>query len=72
MPTSRSCPVVLIAASAGGFRAVSTVVRALPARFPAAIVLFQHRSPSRTSLLTQLLARQTALPVVEARSGQVI
>jgi two-component system chemotaxis response regulator CheB len=62
-------PVVLIAASADGIQATSEIIRALPASFPAAVVIVQHRSPFRPSLLTDLLAARTPLTVTDARTG---
>jgi two-component system chemotaxis response regulator CheB len=62
-------PVVLIAASADGIEATSEIIRALPASFPAAVVIVQHRSPVRPSLLTDLLAARTPLAVTDAHTG---
>jgi len=72
VPGPNSFPVVLVAASAGGFQAVSTIVKALPADLPAAVVILVHRSPNRRSVLGRLLARQSKLPVVDAANGQRI
>jgi two-component system chemotaxis response regulator CheB len=63
-------PVVLIAASADGIGATSQIIRALPADFPAAVVIVQHRPPFRPSLLTNLLASRTALVVTDAMTGR--
>jgi two-component system CheB/CheR fusion protein len=54
---------VVIGASAGGIEALSTVLAALPADFPAPIVIAQHIDPSRVSHLQEILARRTTLPV---------
>ena len=64
-----TCPIVLMAASAGGIEAVTTILNALPSEFPAAIVVVQHRSPANTSLLRTILARRTTLPVRDAEAG---
>jgi two-component system chemotaxis response regulator CheB len=61
-----------MAASAGGIEAVTTILHALPSEFPAAIVLVQHRSPSRPSLLKAILARHTTLRVADAEAGATL
>ncbi len=64
-----SFDVVAIGASAGGLAAIRHILSALPADFPAAIVIVQHLDPQRESLLVRILARRTALPVMEAKDG---
>jgi two-component system chemotaxis response regulator CheB len=64
--------VVALAASAGGLAALSTVLAALPADFPAAIVIVQHLDPRRRSFLADILGRRTALRVKEAADGDVL
>jgi two-component system, chemotaxis family, protein-glutamate methylesterase/glutaminase len=61
--------VVAIAASAGGLRAISQILAALPASFPAAIVVVQHLDPRHRSLMADILSRRTALHVEEAKEG---
>jgi two-component system chemotaxis response regulator CheB len=61
--------VVALAASAGGLRAIEQVLAALPADFPAAIVVVQHLDPRHRSLMASILSRHTALTVQEAREG---
>ncbi|MBW4623309.1 MAG: chemotaxis protein CheB [Cyanosarcina radialis HA8281-LM2] len=63
---------VAIASSSGGLKAVSTVLSALPAEFPAAIVLVQHMSSLYPSYLPELLNRCTALEVKAAIAGEPI
>jgi two-component system chemotaxis response regulator CheB len=65
----RSFEVVAMAASAGGLRALSQILAALPASFSAAIVVVQHLDPRHRSLLADILSRRTALQVEEAREG---
>jgi two-component system chemotaxis response regulator CheB len=55
--------VVALAASAGGVRALLTLVASLPAGLPAALVLVQHLDPKH---------RSPRLPVGEATDGQVL
>ena len=61
--------IVVIGASAGGISALTTVLAALPPEFPAPIVVVQHRAPTGHSRLVAVLARKTALSVVEVREG---
>ena len=60
---------VALAASIGGPAALQTLLAALPAEFPAAVVVVQHRSPAYPGLLTGLLRRRAALDVVDAEDG---
>ncbi len=61
--------IVAIAASAGGLVAVSTVLAALPANFPAPIVVVQHLDPRHRSLMAEILNRRTRLKVKEGEEG---
>lgn len=61
--------IAALAASAGGLAAFSEVLSALPADFPAPVLLLQHLSSRYRSLLPELLARVTSLTVVQARDG---
>jgi len=68
---------VVIGASWGGLNALRAVLEPLPADFPAAIVVVQHRGDDE-SLLSELLGRTCALEVREAddkdelRAGTVL
>lgn len=64
--------VVAIAASAGGLKALSTILGALPADFPAAVVVAQHVSPHQPSLLSEILSRRTPLKVKQAEEGDCL
>ena len=54
---------VVLGASAGGIEVLSTLVAALPADFPAPLVIAQHLDPTRPSHLGEILGRHTALPI---------
>jgi two-component system, chemotaxis family, CheB/CheR fusion protein len=54
---------VVIGASAGGIKALSALVGALPADLVAPIVIAQHLDPARVSHLQEILARQCLMPV---------
>jgi two-component system, chemotaxis family, protein-glutamate methylesterase/glutaminase len=62
--------VVALAASAGGLNALTHVLAALPAGFPAALVVVQHLDPRHRSLMADILNRRTALPVKQALEGE--
>ena len=52
--------IVALAASAGGLKALTDVLAALPPDFPAALVVVQHLDPRHRSLMAELLGRRTA------------
>lgn len=60
---------VALVASAGGLEAIRHVCAALPADFPAAVVVVQHLDPNHPSLMAQILGRRIALPVKQAQAG---
>lgn len=61
--------IVALAASAGGLKALTDVLAALPADFPAALVVVQHLDPRHRSLMAEILGKHTMLPVTEAREA---
>lgn len=61
--------VIALAASAGGLHALSEVMAALPADFPAAVVVVQHLDPRHRSLMADILSRRTPLRVAQAVEG---
>lgn len=61
-------PVVVFGASAGGIPALSTILGSLPAEFPAAIAIVQHRS-SEPGLLAETLSHRSKRPVRDATDG---
>ena len=63
---------VVIAASAGGLAALSTVLTALPAEFPAAVLVVQHLDPHHKSVIDDILRRRTALKVSLGTEGAPI
>ena len=62
--------IVALAASAGGLKALTDVLSALPADFPAPLVVVQHLDPRHRSLMAEILGKRTTLPVTEAREGE--
>lgn len=64
--------IIVVGASAGGLKAFETLVSQLPPNFPAAIFIVWHISPDHPSLLPQILARSTSLPVAHAVDKEAI
>jgi len=54
---------VVVAASAGGVQALTKLVSDLPDDFGLAVVVVQHLDPRHRSLLVDILARRSRLPV---------
>jgi two-component system chemotaxis response regulator CheB len=63
---------VVVAASAGGLAALSTVLTGLPANFPAAVMVVQHLDPHHKSVIDEILRRRTALQVTLGAEGTSI
>jgi len=64
--------VVGIGASAGGLEAARKLVAVLPAGHGMALILVQHLDPNHESMMADLLAGYTAMPVREAADGMAI
>ncbi len=67
--SARPASIVGIGASAGGLEAFEQLLAALPENSGMAFVLVQHLAPQRESILSELLARSTRMPVVEVKEG---
>jgi len=59
--------VVVMGASAGGLNALQTILKAVPGDFPGSFLVVQHRKAAAEDLLSRLLRRVCALPVISAR-----
>ncbi|MEO5698347.1 MAG: chemotaxis protein CheB, partial [Burkholderiaceae bacterium] len=60
-------PIVGLGASAGGLEAFELFFRQMPVDSGMGFVLVQHLDPSHASILTEIIQRCTAMPVVEAQ-----
>ncbi len=64
-----SFPIAAIGASAGGLEAYTEFFHAAVVDTGMAFVLVQHLDPTHHSLLTELIAKATRMPVEEVKSG---
>ena len=62
-------PIVGIGASAGGLEALDELLGNMPADTGMAFVVVTHQHPSHTSLLPELLGKETKMQVIEAADG---
>jgi len=67
-----SFPIIGIGASAGGLEAVEQLVEHLSNDTGMAFILIQHLSPDRESILAELIAKKTGMPVVEVSDGMLV
>ncbi|APA87370.1 PAS domain-containing protein [Paraburkholderia sprentiae WSM5005] len=65
-------PVAGVGASAGGIEALDGFFRGLPADPGVALIIVTHLGPERESLLHEIMARYTALPVHVAADGMQV
>lgn len=65
-------PIVGIGASAGGIEALERLFRNMPDNPGLGFVVVTHLSPDRSSLLDEVLARYTTMPVVVAAEGMEV
>lgn len=65
-PQARRVPIVGIGASAGGLEAIIDLLSGIPAPCGMSLLVVQHLDPTRPSLLTDILAKHSPLPVAEA------
>jgi two-component system, chemotaxis family, protein-glutamate methylesterase/glutaminase len=63
---------VVIGASAGGVRALQTLVGGLPADFPAPILIVMHTAPDFKSQLPLILNWLQTLPAAHAQDGELL
>src|SRR5215469_3516998 len=65
-------PIVGIGASAGGLEALTGLLRPLASDLGMAFIFVPHLDPSRESAFTQILARTTAMPVLQMTEGMKV
>ena len=65
-------PVAGVGGSAGGLEVFKLLLADLPADTGLAIVFIQHLDPNHHSILAEILARSTSMPVSEAADGMPV
>ena len=65
-------PIVGIGASAGGLEAFTRLLEHLPTTTGMAYVFVQHLDPSHRSILPDLLARVTKMPLCAAQDQMIV
>ena len=63
---------VAIATSAGGLQALGEILSRLDSTFPVPILVVQHLSRTRTSIMAEILGKKTGLGVKQAEDGEAI
>ena len=66
-PPLLNCPIVGLGASAGGLEAFELFFKSMPAESGMAFVLIPHLDPDHASMLSEILQRNTTMPVYEAK-----
>src|SRR4051812_13340209 len=65
-------PVVGIGTSAGGIQALSSLLQGIPAETGMAYVIVQHLSPDHESMMAEILANHTDMPVRQIGDGMAV
>lgn len=65
-------PIVGIGASAGGLEALERLFAHMPADSGMAFIVIQHLSPDFRSLMDELLARHTRIPILKVENGMSV
>src|SRR5262249_55642315 len=71
-PMDKPFPIVGVGASAGGVEALEYLFKAMPSDPGMAFVVVTHLAPKRESMLPEILARDTRMPVRVAENDQLV
>ncbi|HEX5242379.1 MAG TPA: chemotaxis protein CheB, partial [Tepidisphaeraceae bacterium] len=71
-PQTKTLFVAGVGASAGGLEALERFFRSTPADTGVAFVVIQHLSPDFKSLMDELLARYTKMPIHRVEDGMIV
>jgi two-component system CheB/CheR fusion protein len=69
---AESFPVAAIGASAGGLDAIERLLKSLPVNLGIAYVIIQHLAPNHESILPELLAKKTEMPVRQVGNNMTL
>lgn len=74
LPARRGGPprIIVTASSAGGLQALQRMLAGLPRDLAAAVLVVQHRSAARGSILEKMLQRYTSLRVLPMQDGMPV
>ncbi|UII20794.1 chemotaxis protein CheB [Fulvivirga ligni] len=72
MPSSQNPLIIGIGASAGGLKALQKFFDSVPVDLPIAYFVIQHLDPNHSSMLSELLGKNTMLKVVDASDNTSI
>ncbi|OQW93036.1 MAG: chemotaxis protein CheB [Beggiatoa sp. IS2] len=72
MDDNQSFAAIVVGSSAGGIRALSTLLTSLPGDFPLPIIIVQHVQPDADSYLATILDKRSALTVKQADDKEFI
>ena len=61
-----------VGASAGGLDAIKQLISNIPSNFPHSMVIIQHISPDYKSMMSEILGRETSLPVQEVNDNMEV
>ena len=70
--TSRKLKIVAIGASAGGLEPLETFFEAMPVASGVAFVVIQHLAPDFRSMMNELLARHSEMPIYKVLDGMPV
>lgn len=70
--TLHNFPIIGVGASAGGLEAFTGFLSKIPVNTGMAFILIQHLDPSQPSMLTELLAKITTIPVDEVKEDTMV
>lgn len=62
--------IIVVAASAGGLKALTQILSQLPADLPVPVAIVQHRSTMQPGMLATILSKSTTLKVKNAVEGE--
>jgi two-component system, chemotaxis family, CheB/CheR fusion protein len=64
--------ILIVGASAGGLKAIENFIKKLPEEIDSAVVIIQHLSPDFKSMMSELLAMHTKIPISEVKPDMII
>jgi two-component system chemotaxis response regulator CheB len=72
METKRKYDAIVIGASAGGLHALISILTPLPANYPIAVIVVQHRAKDERSLLEEVMRHKCHIGIKQADEKEAI